>query len=276
MLIDTHVHVWPLDDAPGHRPVEGAKVGHPKEAAPVEWLLQDMEEHAIDHCVLVQSSAFGWDNTYMVECLEQYPGKFKAIGLVDPLDRHNSDQLWYWMNRGLSGFRLHPLYYRDQPVWVDSAEHDKLWQEAQKTGAILQFHMLPEHAAPLGRMVDRHPDVRVIVDHIGKPDVTEPGPHPSFDDVLRLAERKNVWVKIGDYQIASKQEFPWRDTWPFVAKLKEAFGPERMMWGTGYPRTARIIPLAQALEYVRGLPCFSPAELDQVLGETPRKLFGFP
>lgn len=34
--------------------------------------------------------------------------------------------------------------------------------------------------------------------------------------------------------------------------------------------------LAEALEYVRGLPCFSPAELDQVLGETPRKLFGFP
>ena len=57
MLIDTHVHVWPLDDAPGHRPVEGAKVGHPKAAAPVEWLLEDMTEFGIDHCVLVQSSA---------------------------------------------------------------------------------------------------------------------------------------------------------------------------------------------------------------------------
>jgi hypothetical protein len=62
MLIDTHVHVWPLDDAPGHRPVEGAKVGHPKEAAPVEWLLQDMTEFGIDHCVLVQSSALVWWN----------------------------------------------------------------------------------------------------------------------------------------------------------------------------------------------------------------------
>ena len=57
MLIDTHVHVWPLDDAPGHRPVPDAKVGLPKEAAPVEWLLQDMAEFGIDHCVLVQSSA---------------------------------------------------------------------------------------------------------------------------------------------------------------------------------------------------------------------------
>jgi hypothetical protein len=60
VLIDTHVPVWPLDDAPGHRSVEGARVGHPKEAAPVEWLLQDMAEFGIDHCVLVQSSASVW------------------------------------------------------------------------------------------------------------------------------------------------------------------------------------------------------------------------
>jgi predicted TIM-barrel fold metal-dependent hydrolase len=64
MLIHTHVHVWPLDDAPGHRPVPGAKVSHPKEAAPVEWLLQDMEDFGVDHCVLVQSSALVWRNLW--------------------------------------------------------------------------------------------------------------------------------------------------------------------------------------------------------------------
>jgi hypothetical protein len=60
MLIDTHVHVWPLDDAPGHRPVEGAKVRAPEAAVPVEWLLEDMVEFGVDHCVLVQSSALVW------------------------------------------------------------------------------------------------------------------------------------------------------------------------------------------------------------------------
>ncbi|HEV8638659.1 MAG TPA: amidohydrolase family protein [Chloroflexota bacterium] len=105
--------------------------------------------------------------------------------------------------------------------------------------------------------------------------MTEPPPHTSFQPVLELAELPNVWVKIGDYQIASKGGFPWRDTWPFVAQLRERFGPERMVWGTGYPRTARLVPLGQALAYVRGLPCFTPADLELVLGETPRKLFGF-
>src|SRR5690606_41270944 len=120
------------------------------------------------------------------------------------------------------------------------------WQAASDTGAILQFHMLPEHAPALYRMAARHPRVRVIVDHLGKPDVAEAPPYPSFEPVLRLAELPNVWIKIGDYQIASKQEFPWRDTWPFVALLRERFGPERTVWGTGYPRTARLVPQEQA------------------------------
>ena len=70
-VIDTHVHVWPLDEAPGHRPAPNAKIRPPKEAAPVEWLLADMARYDIPHCVFVQSSAFGWENTYMVECLER-------------------------------------------------------------------------------------------------------------------------------------------------------------------------------------------------------------
>ena len=276
--IDTHVHVWPLDDAPGHQPAENAKVRAPKAAAPVEWLVQDMVEFDVERCVLVQSSAFGWDNTYMVECLEQFPGKFKGIGLVDPESPDNARDLERWMAQGLSGFRFHPLYYDKEPRgpwWVDAKESDPLWKAAKQTGAIMQFHMWPRHAEALGRMIERHPDVRVIVDHIGKPDVTEAEPHASFEPVLRLAEYPNVYAKIGDYQIASKQEYPWRDTWPFVRKLADRFGAQRMMWGTGYPRTARLVPLEQGLRYVKEELPLSDDERRQLLWDCPAKLFGF-
>lgn len=274
MIIDTHVHVWALDEK--HQPAPDAKVGAPSEADPVEWLVEDMEQYGVDRCVLVQSSAFGWDNTYMVECLEQYPGLFKAIGLVDPLGGDNAADLRSWMARGLSGFRFHPLYYPDEPSWVDSPANDPLWNAAAETGAIMQFHLWPRHAVPLTRMIERHPAVRVVVDHLGKPDVTEPAPYPSFRPVLDLARFPNVWVKIGDYQIASRQEFPWRDTIPFVAALKEAFGAERMIWGTGYAGKARLVPLSQALQYVRSeLPCLTASDLEQILDTTPRELFGF-
>lgn len=274
MIIDTHVHVWALDEQ--HQPFPGAKLRPPKAAAPVEWLLEDMAAFGIDHCVLVQSSAFGWDNTYMVECLERYPGAFKAIGLVDPLSPSNADDLRQWMGRGLSGVRLHPLYYPDEPCWIDSAANDSLWASAAETNAILQFHMWPKHAPALDRMVARHPNVRVIVDHLGKPDVTEAPPYPSFAPVLHLARHPLVWVKIGDYQIASKQPYPWPDTFPFVAALKDAFGADRMIWGTGYPNGARLVPLDQALRYVqRDLPGLTAEDREKILGTTSSALFQF-
>lgn len=276
--IDTHVHVWPLDDAPGHQPAADGKVSPPDAAAPVEWLLQDMAEYHVAHCVLVQSSAFGWDNTYMVECLERYPGRFQAIGLVDPESPANARDLERWMAQGLAGFRFHPLYYDREPRgawWVNAPEHDDLWVAAAATSAILQFHMLPRHAPALARMIERHPQVRVIVDHIGKPDVTEAPPYPSFDPVLRLADYPHIYAKIGDYQIASEQAFPWADTWPFVRLLADRFGAGRMLWGTGYPRTARLVPLAQALRYVEQELPLTPDERRQILWDTPARLFGF-
>ena len=189
----------------------------------------------------------------MVECLERYPGRFRAIGLVDPESPANARDLERWMAQGLAGFRFHPLYYDREPRgawWVDAPEHDDLWAAAAATGAVLQFHMLPQHAPALARMIERHPQVRVIVDHIGKPDVTEAPPYPGFDPVLRLADYPHVYAKIGDYQIASQQAFPWADTWPFVRRLADRFGAGRMLWGTGYPRTARLVPLAAALRYI--------------------------
>lgn len=274
MLIDTHVHVWALDER--HQPFPGAKLDPPTAPAPVEWLLEDMAAFGIDHCVLVQSSAFGWDNTYMVECLQRYPGRFRAIGLVDPLSPTNAVDLRHWMGLGLSGVRLHPLYYPDEPGWIDSAANDPLWQAAAETDAILQFHMWPKHAPALDRMVSRHSRVRVIVDHLGKPDVTEAPPYPSFAPVLRLARHPLVWMKIGDYQIASKQAYPWPDTFPFVAALQEAFGPDRLIWGTGYPNGARLVPLEQALHYVRSaLPGLTEEDRRKILGATPQALFRF-
>ena len=276
--IDTHVHVWPLDDAPGHRPPADAKLSPPDAAAPVEWLLQDMAEYHVAHCVLVQSSAFGWDNTYMVECLERYPGRFRAIGLVDPESPANARDLERWMAQGLAGFRFHPLYYDREPRgawWVDAPEHDDLWAAAAATGAILQFHMLPQHAPALARMIERHPQARVIVDHIGKPDVTEAPPYPSFDPVLRLADYPNVYAKIGDYQIASQQAFPWRTPgrscacWPTVSARRGCSGAPAI------PAPPGSSLLAQALRYVEQELPLTPAERRQILWDTPARLFGF-
>jgi len=274
LIIDSHVHVWALDDR--HKPAADARIPWPREAAPVEWLLDDMRQYGIDRAVLVQSSAFSWDNSYILECCARYPKLFRSVGLVNPLAETAADDLRHWMRAGLVGIRLHPVFYRSEPVWLDSPAHDRLWDAARETDAILQFHMLPEHAGPLARMIERHPNVRVLIDHLGKPDVTEPPPYRSFQGVLALAQYPRVWMKIGDYQLASREGYPWQDTFPFVTLLVQAFGPDRMVWGTGFPGKARLVPLAKALAYVqREIPGLTETDRRKILDETPRRLYGF-
>ena len=182
-VVDTHVHVWPLDDAPGHRPAADARIRAPKAAAPVEWLVQDMDEYGIQHCVLVQSSAFGWDNTYMVECLERYPGLFRAIGLVDPLDAANAGALERWVGRGSLASASTRCTTRTSRRGSIAGRTTRCGTRRGATGAIMQFHIRPHHAVPLARMIERHPSVRVVIDHIGKPDVVETPPYASFQPV---------------------------------------------------------------------------------------------
>ena len=276
--IDTHVHVWPLDDAPGHQPAADSKLSPPKAAAPVEWLLQDMRSTMSPTASWCRAARSAGTIPIWSSVWNGTPAGFR---LSASWTRKVPPTLVTWSGGWPKGWpvsasiRSTTTASRAAPGGVDAPEHDDLWAAAAATGAILQFHMLPQHAPALARMIERHPQVRVIVDHIGKPDVTEAPPYPSFDPVLRLADYPHVYAKIGDYQIASQQAFPWADTWPFVRLLADRFGAARMLWGTGYPRSARLVLLAEALRYVeRELP-LTPDERRQILWETPARLFGF-
>ncbi len=80
MIIDPHLHVWSDDEArypfPGGRPPEGG--------ASVELLNETMANAGVDKAVIVQPKHYGFDNRYIADCLKRFPGKFAAVGLVDP------------------------------------------------------------------------------------------------------------------------------------------------------------------------------------------------
>ncbi len=60
-----------------------------------------------------------------------------------------------------------------------------------------------------------------------------------------------------------------------MSLLVQRFGAGRVIWGTGYPRAARLVPLEQALRYVEAELPLTAQERRQILWETPRRLFGF-
>lgn len=271
VIIDTHVHVWCRGKGPACRPSATSKIPIPSESAPVEWLIDDMQRFGISYAVLVQSSAFGANNRYIVECLDRFPETFRAVGLVHPLDVQAPRRLRDWASRGVAGFRFHPVFF-ENASWLDAASSDRIWEAAEDTNSILQFHMRPWHASRLASIASRHPNVRVIVDHLGKPDLSIVG---SERPILALADLPNIWMKIGDYQLTSHMDYPWTDLKPLVGRLCERFGTDRMIWGTGFAGRARLVPLEQAIDLVRTHLDLQPAAIEDIFWRTPLALFGF-
>lgn len=277
MIVDTHVHVWEID--PPKYPVGPTAPGWkslPDEPGTADELLAEMDQCGVDWSVLVQTSWSTWDNGYIADSAARFPKRFIGHGLLDPQDPSNAAQARYWVKeRGLVGFRFHPMYYPDEKILL-TAQNKALWEEIASLGAVIQFHLNAQFADQVDQIARRCPKTIFILDHMGYPQL-DTGP-AAFQPILDLAKNDNVYLKLSDVKGRSKQGFPYADMFPFIELLVRAFGAGRMVWGTGYPGHHRVkhnwLALQDELRLIReGLPFLSAAEQDHILGGTAAEIW---
>ena len=76
----------------------------------------------------MQTSWSTWDNGYIADSQARFPDRFIGHGMLDPQNPDNADQARYWMEeRGLLGFRFHPMYYPDEKV-LTTPQNRPLWK----------------------------------------------------------------------------------------------------------------------------------------------------
>ncbi|MDE0485067.1 MAG: amidohydrolase family protein [Candidatus Poribacteria bacterium] len=277
MIIDTHVHVWKID--PPKYPVGPTAPGwnsYPDEPGTADELLAEMDMHEVDWAVLVQTSWSTWDNGYIADSVARFPNRFIGQGLIDPQDPENAELVRYWIKeRGLVGFRFHPMYYPDEKILL-TQQNTAMWEEIAAIDAIIQFHLRAEFADQVATIARQYPDLKLILDHMGYPQVNTD--QSSFQPIVDLAEFDNIYLKLSDVAGRSHQDFPYVDVHPFIEKLLSAFGSERTVWGTGYPghhREKHNWPtLDQELRLIReGLPFLTDMDKENILGTTAMKIW---
>ena len=234
MIVDTHVHIWEID--PPRYPVGPTAPGwksEPDERATADELIEDMDANGVDHSVIVQTSWSTWDNGYMADSVVRFPDRLIGHGMIDPQDPNNAGLVRYWMQkRGLVGFRFHPMYYPEEQILL-TEQNGRMWEELAALGAVVQFHMNPNDAVQVAEIARRFPQMKLLIDHMGYPDLKEG--EQAFAPIVELARFENIHVKISDVKGRSEQDFPFADIHPFIRQLVDAFGAERSLWGTGYP-----------------------------------------
>ncbi len=245
-------------------------------------LLEEMHLFGIDYAILVQAIYHGWDNRYVAECLRSHPDRFRVQGLIDPTGPDRAQKLDYWMREyGLSGMRFSPIYYQGKEEWLNAPESIPLWEKAQELGAIFNFFIATPQLTRLEEMVKRFQGVRVVIDHLARVDLTGPDPETEFEKLLKLAAYPNVWAKVTELQIISaSKQYPFRDTFPWVRRMYDAFGPDRLLWGTGFPGATRAhanrLSLEQELDLIREqIPFFTETDRKKIMGRNAIELWGF-
>jgi predicted TIM-barrel fold metal-dependent hydrolase len=116
-----------------------------------------------------------------------------------------------------------------------------------------------------------------VIDHLGTITLD-----PSVErikmllDLIALAEFDNIAVKCTEAPSLSRGEYPFEDLWPHLHRVLDAFGPERVMWGTDITQHFGELSYCEAVDYIRRTDELSPHEKELILGKSLRKILRWP
>jgi len=170
--------------------------------------------------------------------------------------------------------RIHLSRYGD-PANLAAPDKDPLWARARDLNAVFNLFGKAEDHAPLTPIVARFPNVNVVVDHIAGIPANEPEPKPLLKNLLSWAQFPNVYVKISNVGQRSQESYPHADTFDMIKQIYDAYGPERLMWGTDFPHVLTGTGYVESLDLIRKELFFTESDLEWILCKTIQKLWKF-
>lgn len=267
-IIDSHVHVWRHD--PAFPFAAGATV--PDRDATPESLLALMKANGVSKTVIIQVIHYKYDNRYLSDILKRYPGAFRGVCRVDPLDPAAPDRLSRLTEQGFRGVRLSPAGDASGD-WIRGVLMPPLWSRCRDLKVPMTVLTPITRMPDVGLLLEKLPDLTVVIDHMADCPVDTPA---ELEKLIALARYPGVFVKITHTWSLSRQPYPWRDVHDHVKRLHHAFGPERLMWGTDWPILENHATYTQALTVARDeMQFFNAADLRWILGGSVQRVWPF-
>jgi predicted TIM-barrel fold metal-dependent hydrolase len=268
-IIDCHTHIidparFPYADGPGYKPL-------PDEIGTRESFCAVLDSHHVAHAVLVQPSCYGFDNVAVLDAMARNPGRFKAIGVIDPAAADRT--LVALAVAGIVGVRFNLVSYDREAL--SGAAGERILARLKDLAWFAQIYAHDEQWPALATVLSRS-GVKVLIDHFGVREPARGVDQPGFQAVLALGRGGNAVVKFTAPFRVSRQAMPFADLDPFAAALIGAFGLDNCLWGSDWP----FINLSGGFQYataLRALERWVPlsALRGRVLWDNPVRLFGF-
>jgi predicted TIM-barrel fold metal-dependent hydrolase len=178
-------------------------------------------------------------------------------------------------DQGLRAFRLGGQSRTLGARWMEHPDYAALYRLGAERNVALSFLVNPADLPEVDRLCEQYPETPVILDHLARVRVGGETSAADTEALLRLAERKRVYVKVGAFYALSASGPPYLDLLPLIERVISAFGAERCMWESDCPY--QVQPphdYASSVALIRDHAAFLSAEQKaQVLGKTAAGLF---
>jgi L-fuconolactonase len=228
-----------------------------------------MDGAGVDAAVLVQPLD-DFDNRYLQEALARYPGRFKAVGLVDLRAVDGPGRIAALIERGgMCGIR----------ATADFLNMSRAVEALAEADGVLLTHLpsgISAHAEGLAAIAERFPRLRIFVPHLGWPKINRNATPWWKETFSMLSSYPQISVGISALHYYSETPPPHEDTWSWIEFVLKKFGPERCMCGSDFPL---LLEIDRYQDYIAPLYSnafgMSPGARDMVLGGAAIKFWGF-
>jgi L-fuconolactonase len=275
-IIDIHPHVIATDNVRYPlQPLGGNQSTWSRDRpTPYDKMVEAMNEAGVAKSAIVQAStAYGHDNSYVAEAIAAHPKRFTGVFSIDMLAADNVEKMKHWLARGFSGMRLFTTgsTMPGQATWFDDPRTFPAWQHAGDTGTPVCMQMTPQGFPQLRGLLERFPKVKIILDHLARPQLVDGPPFTADQEFLALSRYPNVFLKLTPLNVSPAN---WGKATPetFFGALIKAYGANRVAWGSNFPATEgtlkEILGKAQ-----QALSSFSAADREWIFGKTALTLY---
>jgi 2-pyrone-4,6-dicarboxylate lactonase len=265
--VDAHCHVF----GPGRVFPYAPERKYTPGDAPKEKLFELHEHLGFSRSVIVQATCHGADNRALIDALRSAGGEARGVATVR---RDVSDDELQELNQaGVRGVRFN--FVRRL---VDSLPKDDLVEIAariQPLGWHVVIYFEPQDLPELYDLFTALP-ADVVVDHMGRPDVSQDPDGEAFGLFMHLMkENDNFWTKVSCPDRLTKSGPPdYDDVVPFARRIVEAF-PDRVLWGTDWPHPNMKSHMPDDGKLVDFIPkiAITPALQHKLLVDNPARLY---
>lgn len=238
-IIDIHPHIIAPDPVRyPYAPLGGKRSDWSAERPfPISQYVAEMDAAGISAAAMVQSATtYGYDNSYVADCAMDYPDRIVGVFTVDIGAPDAVQTIEAWRKRGMAGLRLFGAGSTVQSTgeWMCAPETLPVWEHMAAIDMPVCIQTTKIGLPVVEDILQRFPDVNIILDHLGRPDLSDGAPYANAAPLWRLARFANLFLKITPRTFDLAEKAPARPD-SFFPKLVAEYGAERLAWGSNFP-----------------------------------------